>query len=81
MDDITYSKAYCLQNKLCSLATNKKILSNSKEVSRIILQEDNNPQDYKILEGEYLDFNKIKTILLQEINKQIEIAQKEFDEL
>lgn len=81
MDDKTYSKAHFLKNKLDSLLTNKKILSNIiVKVPRIIFQ-DVNTNYYRTLEAECLDFDKIKSMLLQEINKQIEIAQKEFEEL
>lgn len=81
MDDKTYSKAHFLKNKLDSLLTNKKILSDIiVKVPRIIFQ-DVNTKYYRTLEVECLDFDKIKSMLLQEINKQIEIAQKEFEEL
>lgn len=80
-DDITYAKAFSLQTKLCSLEADKKILSETKEASKIIFQNDKNLQCYQMLDTKYIGFDKIKTMLLREINEQIEITQKEFDEL
>lgn len=69
--------------KLMSLINNKNMLVKAKDITDVYLTI--NPGDYKYkyvkIDIQYLEFNKFKTFLLEEINREIAETQKEFDEL
>ena len=83
MDKEALKKGKILYNRLISLTYNRDDLINAKDITdiNIIAETDNYECKYVRLNIEYLDFDKLKTFLLEEINREIEKAQKEFDEL
>ena len=83
MDKEALKKGKTLYNRLISLTYNRDDLINAKDITdiNIIAETDNYECKYVRINIEYLDFDKLKTFLLEEINREIEKAQKEFDEL
>ena len=83
MDKEALKKGKILYNRLISLTYNRDALINAKDITdiNIIAETDNYECKYVRINIEYLDFDKLKTFLLEEINREIEKAQKEFDEL
>ena len=82
MDKETLKKAETLNNKLEYLVDNKKKLVASVAMWFIAaeIKEDTFIKGDRI-DTKYLNFDNIKTFLLEEIDKEIEKTQKEFDEL
>ena len=83
MDKEALKKGKILYNRLISLTYNRDDLINAKDITHIniVAETDNYECKYVRINIEYLDFDKLKTFLLEEINREIEKAQKEFDEL
>ena len=83
MDKEALKKGKILYNRLISLTYNRDDLINAKDITdiNIVAETDNYECKYIRINIEYLDFDKLKTFLLEEINREIEKAQKEFDEL
>ena len=82
MDKETLKKAETLNNKLEYLVDNKKKLVASVAMWFIAaeIKEDTYIKGDRI-DTKYLNFDNIKTFLLEEIDKEIAKTQKEFDEL
>ena len=82
MDKETLKKAETLNNKLEYLVDNKKQLVASVAMWFIAaeIKEDTYIKGDRI-DTKYLNFDNIKTFLLEEIDKEIAKTQKEFDEL
>ena len=82
MDKETLKKAETLNNKLEYLVDNKKKLVTSTAIWFVAaeIKEDTFIKGDRI-DTKYLNFDNIKTFLLEEINKEITKTQKEFDEL
>ena len=83
MDKEALKKGKILYNRLISLTYNRDDLINAKDITdiNIIAETDNYECKYVRINIEYLDFDKLKTFLLEEINREIVETQKEFDEL
>ena len=83
MDKEALKKGKTLYNRLISLTYNRDDLINAKDITdiNIIAETDNYECKYVRINIEYLDFDKLKTFLLEEINREIVETQKEFDEL
>lgn len=80
MDIKTLKKSKELYDKLVSLRNNRDKLITTKYITDInIIVAD----DYSFAKAEikYLNSDKLKSFLLEEINKEIFKTQKEFDEL
>lgn len=69
--------------KLMSLINNKNVLVKAKNITDIYITIDTGDYKYKYIkiDIQYLEFNKLKTFLLEEINRETAKTQKEFDEL
>ena len=82
MDKETLKKAETLNNKLEYLVDNKKKLVASVAMWFIAaeIKEDTFLKGDRI-DTKYLNFDNIKTFLLEEIDKEIVKTQKEFNEL
>lgn len=83
MDKEALKKGKILYNRLISLAYNRDDLINAKDITDINITIDTGNYECKYVKvnTEYLDFDKLKTFLLEEINREITKVQKEFDEL
>ena len=83
MNKETLKKGKILYNRLISLAYNRDDLINAKDITDINITIDTGNYECKYVKVniEYLDFDKLKTFLLEEINREIAKTQKEFDEL
>ena len=83
MDKEALKKGKTLYNRLISLTCNRDDLINAKDITKIniVAETDNYECKYVRINIEYLDFDKLKTFLLEEINREIVETQKEFDEL
>ena len=83
MDKEALKKGKTLYNRLISLTYNRNDLINTKDITKIniVAETDNYECKYVRINIEYLDFDKLKTFLLEEINREIVETQKEFDEL
>ena len=83
MNKETLKKGKTLYNRLISLAYNRDDLINAKDITDINITIDTGNYECKYVKVniEYLDFDKLKTFLLEEINREITKVQKEFDEL
>ena len=69
--------------KLMSLINNKNMLVEAKDITDIYITINTGDYKYKYIkiDIQYLEFNKFKTFLLEEINRETAKTQKEFDEL
>lgn len=81
MNNETFKKAEILYTKLATLIANKEKLIKSKGILDITIREGSIFTNYIKVNLEYLDFSKLKTFLLEEINKEISKTQKELDKL
>ena len=83
MDKETLKKGKILYNRLISLTYNRDDLINTKDITDINIVAESANYEYKYvrINIKYLDFDKLKTFLLEEINREIVETQKEFDEL
>lgn len=82
MDKTIYDKATYLQEKIKDLEKQKKYWNEGEKIYSISLSKESPVGDYfRYIGCKYLDFNSIRTWFLQEINKEIAIARKEFNEL
>ena len=77
MDKKLFNKAKYLDEKLRHLVTQREILTKEGEILSITFECEEH--SFPTLNCKYLD--NVKTFLLNEINKEIEETQKEFDEL
>ena len=85
MTEELYSKARVLYDKICNLETQKNILLNSGNIIDIYvsLRKDSwsSLTNVKRIDCKYLNSNKIKKFILEEINIKLNKLQKEFEEL
>lgn len=82
MDENKFFKAKRLQDKLENLATQKKIWKEAFRIDYITLIKRGYFSDsYLKGDGKYLNFDKIKQVVLEEIDNEINEAQREFEEL
>lgn len=82
MDKETLKKAETLNNKLEYLADSKKKLVPSTAIWFVAAEiKDDTFIKGDRIDTKYLNFDNIKTFLLEEIDKEIVKTQKEFDEL
>lgn len=82
MDENKFFKAKRLQDKLMNLATQKKIWKEAFQIDYITLVKRGCFSDsYLKSDGKYLNFDKIKQVVLEEIDNEINEAQREFEEL
>ena len=83
MNEETLKKGKILYLKLMSLIDNKNELVKAKDITDIYITINTGDYKYKSIkiDIQYLEFNKFKTFLLEEINRETAKTQKEFDEL
>lgn len=83
MTEETLKKGKFLYLKLMSLIDSKNELVKAKDITDIHITIDIGDCDNKYIKTsiQYLEFNKLKTFLLEEIDSEITKTQKEFDEL
>lgn len=83
MDIKTLKKSKELYDKLVSLRNNRDKLITAKSITdiTIVICIDTDECSFTKVGIKYLNSNKLKTFLLEEINKEIVKTQKEFDEL
>ena len=83
MDIETLKKSKELYDKLVSLKDNRYKLITAKSIIdiNILLYIDTGECSFTKVGIKYLNSNKLKSFLLEEISKEIVKTQKEFDEL
>ena len=83
MTEEILKKGKFLYLKLMFLIDNKNKLVKAKNITDIYITIDTGDYEHKYIKTviQYLEFNKLKTFLLEEINREIAETQKEFDKL
>ena len=83
MNAETLKKGKELYNKLVSLKDNRYKLITAKSIIDIntLIYIDTDKCSFAKVGIKYLNSNKLKSFLLEEINREIAETQKEFDEL
>ena len=83
MNAETLKKGKELYNKLVSLKDNRYKLITAKSIIDIntLIYIDTDKCSFTKVGIKYLNSNKLKSFLLEEINREIAETQKEFDEL
>ena len=84
MTEELYSKTRVLYDIICNLETQKKnILSNSDSIIDISLRKDSwfSPTTFNHISYNYLDSNRLKEFILNEINEKLLKLKEEFNKL
>ena len=81
MNKETFKKGEILHTKLEELICQREKVSRAKVSSDIIIKVGGYFSEFILINIDYLGFDKIKTFLLETMDKEIAKTQKEFDEL
>ena len=82
MNEETFKKAEILYVKLITLKDDrKKLVKATALIDDITVKTESVFTNNVRVSTKYIDFNKFKSFLLEEIDKEIVKTQKEFDEL